>query len=100
MIRQEKRRILRLDLNRLAKEAMGLLKNQSAGATFEALVTKDFESTESVIVLYEDMCKYNNTVAPVYETILLKQEENEKINGNTVFAIGEDGEIKIQYNGK
>ena len=66
-------------VHQLALETMASLKNEAVGATFEALVTKDFESTEILIVPKEKMMKYNEEAAIVYHNILLKQQENLKL---------------------
>ena len=58
---------------------MASLKNEAVGATFEALVTKDFDSTEILIVPNEMAMSFNENVEIVYRNILLKQQENEKL---------------------
>ncbi|MBR3491295.1 MAG: hypothetical protein IKH44_03210 [Bacteroidales bacterium] len=55
------------------------MKNEAVGATFEALVTKDFDSTEILIVPNEMAMSFNENVEIVYRNILLKQQENEKL---------------------
>ncbi len=65
--------------HQLAIETMASLKNEAVGATFEALVTKDFDSTEILIVPIEMAMAYNEKVEIVYRNILLKQQENEKL---------------------
>ena len=66
-------------VHQLAIETMASLKNEAVGATFEALVTKDFNNTEILIAPKETMIAYNEEVAIVYRNILLKQQENEKL---------------------
>ena len=66
-------------VHQLAIETMASLKNEAVGATFEALVTKDFDNTEILIASKEKMMKYNEDVAIVYRNILLKQQENSKL---------------------
>ena len=66
-------------VHQLAIEIMASLKNEAVGATFEALVTKDFDNTEILIAPKETMMAYNEEVAIVYCNILLKQQENEKL---------------------
>ena len=66
-------------VHQLAIETMASLKNEAVGATFEALVTKDFDNTEILIAPKETMIAYNEEVAIVYRNILLKQQENEKL---------------------
>lgn len=66
-------------VHQLAIETMASLKNEAVGATFEALVTKDFDSTEILIVPIEMAMAYNEKVEIVYRNILLKQQENEKL---------------------
>ena len=58
---------------------MASLKNEAVGATFEALVTKNFDSTEILIVPKEMAMAFNENVEIVYRNILLKQQENEKL---------------------
>ena len=66
-------------VHQLAIETMASLKKEAVGATFEALVTKDFDNTEIVIAPKEKVMAYNEEVAIVYHHILLKQQENEKL---------------------
>ena len=66
-------------VHQLAIETMASLKNEAVGATFEALVTKDFDNTEILIAPKETMIAYNEEIAIVYRNILLKQQENEKL---------------------
>ena len=66
-------------VHQLALDTMASLKNEAVGATFEALVTKDFDSTEILIASKEQMMKYNEEVAIVYHNTLLKQKENLKL---------------------
>jgi type I restriction enzyme S subunit len=66
-------------VHQLAIETMASLKNEAVGATFEALVTKDFDSTEILIAPKEKVIAYNEEAAIVYRNILLKQQENSKL---------------------
>jgi len=66
-------------IHQLALETMASLKNEAVGATFEALVTKDFESTEIVIVPIELRNVFNEKAKVLYRNILLKQQENSKL---------------------
>ena len=66
-------------VHQLAIETMASLKKEAVGATFEALVTKDFDNTEIVIAPKEKVMAYNEEVAIVYHHILLTQQENVKL---------------------
>ena len=66
-------------VHQLALDTMTSLKQEAIGATFEALVTKDFDSTEILIAPKEKMMKYDEEAAIVYHNILLKQQENLKL---------------------
>jgi len=66
-------------VHQLVIETMASLKKEAVGATFEALVTKDFDNTEILIAPKEKVMAYNEEVAIVYHHILLKQQENEKL---------------------
>jgi type I restriction enzyme S subunit len=66
-------------VHQLSLDTMASLKNEAVGATFEALVTKDFEKTEIVIVPKELRNVYNREATILYNNILLKQQENLKL---------------------
>ena len=66
-------------IHQLSIETMSSLKNEAVGATFEALVTKDFENTEIVIASDDYIYIYNDMVTPYYKNILIKQKENLKL---------------------
>ena len=66
-------------IHQLSIATMASLKNEATGATFEALVTKDFDNTEIIIPSVEYMLSYNEQVSVVYKNILTKQEENNKL---------------------
>ena len=66
-------------VHQLAREIMSSLKNEAVGATFEALVTKDFDSTEIFIAPKEKVLTYDKESSIIYYNILLKQQENEKL---------------------
>ena len=66
-------------VHQLAREIMSSLKNEAVGATFEALVTKDFDSTEIFIAPKEKVLAYDKESSIIYHNILLKQQENEKL---------------------
>ncbi len=55
------------------------LKNEAIGATFEALVTKDFNECFVVKPHEEIISKFDSKVYSVYEMILNKIRENEKL---------------------
>ena len=66
-------------VHQLALDTMASLKNEAVGATFEALVTKDFENTEIIIVPKELRNVFNKEATIIYNNILLKQQENLKL---------------------
>ena len=65
--------------HQLCIEAMRSLKEEAVGATFEALVTKDFENKEIVIPPEAEIRNYEEAITPVYELILTIQKESTKI---------------------
>ena len=57
-------------------EAINSLKHKANGATFDAIVTRDFE-TETINVLSEQYTKeFTQIVKPIFEKILTNQKEN------------------------
>ena len=57
-------------------EAINSLKHKANGATFDAIVTRDFE-TETINVLSEqDTKEFTQIVKPIFEMILTNQKEN------------------------
>lgn len=57
-------------------EAINSLKHKANGATFDAIVTRDFE-TETINILSEqDAKEFNQIVKPIFEKILTNQKEN------------------------
>ena len=57
-------------------EAIDSLKHKANGATFDAIVTRDFE-TETINVLSEqDTKEFTQIVKPIFEKILTNQKEN------------------------
>ncbi|MBQ7710777.1 MAG: restriction endonuclease subunit S [Bacteroidales bacterium] len=66
-------------VHQLALEMMISLKNEAVGATFEALVTKDFENTEIVIAPIKARNAFNKEAEVLYENMLIIQQENTKL---------------------
>lgn len=57
-------------------EAINSLKHKANGATFDAIVTRDFE-TETINILSEqDTKEFTQIVKPIFEKILTNQKEN------------------------
>jgi type I restriction enzyme S subunit len=66
-------------IHQLAIETMSKLKTEAVGAVFGALVTKDFDA-QMIIEPTNDMQRdFNNKVSKLYEYILLKTKENQKL---------------------
>ena len=68
-----------LFIHRFAINTVNKLKEEALGAVFNALVTKDFETTEVVVPPTKKMIEYNSYVESVYEMVLIIQQENEKL---------------------
>ena len=66
-------------IHQFAIETITSLKDEAVGAVFNALVTKDFEIKEVIIPPIEIMVEYNLYVKTLYQTILIRQTENEKL---------------------
>ena len=66
-------------IHQFAIETITSLKDEAVGAVFNALVTKDFEIKEVIIPPIEIMVEYNLLVKTLYQTILIRQTENEKL---------------------
>lgn len=66
-------------IHQLAIETMSKLKTEAVGAVFGALVTKDFDA-QMIIEPPTNMQKdFDNKVSKIYEYILVKTKENEKL---------------------
>lgn len=66
-------------IHQLTVEIMSLLKKEAVGATFEALVTKDFDSRFVLNPNLELDDEYSLTVGGLYKIMLLKVQENQKL---------------------
>jgi type I restriction enzyme S subunit len=66
-------------IHQLAIETMSKLKTEAVGAVFGALVTKDFDA-QMIIEPPNDMQRdFDNKVSRLYDYILLKTKENQKL---------------------
>ena len=69
----------KLYTHQLSLATMESLKTEAIGATFEALTTIDFQK-KSIIVPSEGLIlKFDESVSPVYKSILLRQQENQTL---------------------
>lgn len=68
-----------LFIHRFAINTVNKLKEEAVGAVFNALVTKDFETTEVIVPPTKKMIEYNSYVESVYEMVLIILQENEKL---------------------
>lgn len=66
-------------IHQFAVETIASLKEEAVGAVFNALVTKDFEVKEVIIPSTRIMVEYNLLVRSLYLSILIRQNENEKL---------------------
>ena len=87
-------------VHQLAIETMASLKNEAVGATFEALVTKDFDNTEIVVVPKDNMYAYDKDAEVLYNTILLRQQENSKLSELQSLLLAKMGNIEQYYYGR
>ena len=69
-----------LFIHRFAINTVNKLKEEAVGAVFNALVTKDFETTEVIVPPINKMIEYNSNVESVYGMALIIQQENAIIN--------------------
>lgn len=60
----------------LAQHVVESLKHKASGAVFDAIVTRDFESEIIPDIAVEDVCLFEEKVAPIYEAILNNSNEN------------------------
>ena len=81
-------------VHQLALDTMASLKNEAVGATFEALVTKDFENTGIIIVPKELRNAFNREATIIYNIILLKQQENLKLAELQSLLLAKMGNLK------
>jgi type I restriction enzyme S subunit len=66
-------------IHQLTRETMNKLKTEAVGAVFGALVTKDFNAQFVIEPPIELQKKFDNKVSKIYEYILLKTKENQKL---------------------
>ena len=66
-------------IHQLSLDAIGKLKNEAVGAVFGALVTKDFEAQLVVHPANELKEMFDNKASKLYNYILLKVKENQKL---------------------
>ena len=83
-------------VHQLAIETMASLKNEAVGATFEALVTKDFDNTEIVVVPKDNMYAYDKDAEVLYNKYILRQQENSKLSELQSLLLAKMGNIE-QY---
>jgi len=67
-------------VHQLALESISKLKMEALGAVFSALVTKDFETQEIIEPDHRLISLYGEKVSPIYEYILNKARQNNKLN--------------------
>ena len=78
-------------------EAINSLKHKANGATFDAIVTRDFE-TETINILSEqDTKEFTQIVKPIFEKILTNQKENINLSNlrDTLLPKLMNGEIEV-----
>ncbi len=63
----------------LALEVTEHLKHKASGAVFDAIVTRDFESEIVAAPPIEAVNEFENTVKPIYETILTNVNESDRL---------------------
>ena len=68
-----------LFIHQFAINIVNKLKEEAVGAVFNALVTKDFETTEVIVPPINKMIEYNSYVESVYGMALIIQQENAKL---------------------
>ena len=66
--------------NQLTLATISTLKNEAVGAVFAALVTKDFDNQFVISPDEKIQEKFDNQVSSIYDMILLKTQENQKLN--------------------
>lgn len=82
-------------------EAINSLKHKANGATFDAIVTSDFE-TETINILSEqDTKEFTQIVKPIFEKILTNQKENINLSNlrDTLLPRLMNGEIETNHMG-
>lgn len=66
-------------IHQLTLEKMNKLKTEAVGAVFGALVTKDFDAQMVIDPPVHLQEEFNKTVSKIYDYILLKTKENQKL---------------------
>lgn len=78
-------------------ETINSLKHKANGATFDAIVTRDFETENIKLLSEEDSKKIENIVEPIFNAILTNQSENKKLSTlrETLLPKLMNGEIRL-----
>ena len=78
-------------------EAINSLKHKANGATFDAIVTRDFETEIINILSEQDTKEFTQIVNPFFEKILTNQKENINLSNlrDTLLPKLMNGEIKV-----
>jgi type I restriction enzyme S subunit len=66
-------------IHQLTLETMNKLKTEAVGAVFGALVTKDFDAQTVIEPTSKLQKEYDSKVSKIYDYILLKTKENQKL---------------------
>ena len=78
-------------------ETINSLKHKANGATFDAIVTRDFETENIKLLSEEDSKKIENIVEPIFNAILTNQSENKKLSTlrDTLLPKLMSGDLKV-----
>lgn len=79
-------------------EVISSLKYKANGATFDAIVTRDFETETITVLSNTDSEKFTYIVESIYEQILFKQQENIRLTQlrDTLLPKLMNGEIEVE----
>ena len=78
-------------------EAINSLKHKANGATFDAIVTRDFETETTNFLSEQDTKEFTQIVKPIFDKILTNQKENKNLSNfrDTLLPKLMNGEIEV-----
>lgn len=82
--------------HQFSRHIINEIKNQAIGATFEALVTKDFDQTICLSPAIEVARQYNSTASWIYNEILNNSLENQKLLELSIILLAKMTKVELE----
>lgn len=82
--------------HQFSRHIINEIKNQAIGATFEALVTKDFDQTICLSPAIEVAKQYNSTASWFYNEILNHSLENQKLSELSLLLLAKMTKVELE----